>query len=122
MDQKTKAILLIAHGSPRNEANDFVIKLSTDIEELASTTVQPAFLSGNPISIDEAAAQLVKKKFLSITILPFFLAPGLHLQDDIPRILNELKNKYPQITINCMEALGSWHELKELIASRIKTK
>ena len=118
--KSTSAVLFIAHGSPRKEANDFIIELCKQIEPLAATRVQPAFLNDKVISIHDGCNLLLNEGFKFIEIFPFFLAPGEHIQTDIPRLIESLRTNHPEVVFTQLNTFGLWPELPAMIASYFK--
>lgn len=48
-----------------------------------------------------------KKGARFIHVLPLFLAPGKHMQKDIPKIIAEFSRRYPQVQVELADFLGS---------------
>ena len=115
-----KGLLLIAHGSPRKEANDEFLVLAEKIRERTSDLiVQHAFLDCASPDIPHAIDSLEKNGAKAITILPFFLVHGLHTSKDIPRIVDEKKKAYPALKFKILEPVGAWPEIIEMITARL---
>lgn len=110
-----KGILLIAHGSPRQEANEEFIKLVDAIRrEKKDCLVQGSFLEGTP-NIPEGIEILIEKGVSKITVLPYFLVGGKHTATDIPAILDQKKKEHPQIKFNLMPHIGAGNALLPVI-------
>ncbi|EKD41549.1 MAG: cobalamin (vitamin B12) biosynthesis CbiX protein [uncultured bacterium] len=113
--KQNKGILFVAHGSPNKEANDFIIDLAHQLADESKMAITPAFLNGNPVSIEEGFKNLVKKGLNKIDIFPYFLTPGGHTQRDIPALVENLKIQYPSIQINLLEPIGLQKPILEFI-------
>lgn len=85
---KKKGVLVIAHGSRNSEANDAVIVLVERLKvHLETGLVEAGFLElANP-SIPEGINTLAAKGMEELVVYPFFLARGVHLKRDVPRIV-----------------------------------
>lgn len=116
---KKEAIILLAHGSPRIEANEFILLLCQKIERVSGLPIRAAFLNEKIIKIDSVVESLIKEGYNHIKVFPYFLVPGDHTTTDIPAIYNRLKQSYPQVEINLIEAFGLSQQLPELIATLI---
>ncbi len=111
-----ECILLIAHGSRANLANEEVAALANQLAEETGTHVEVAFLDkiaqpNIPEMIDKIAASGTQK----IIVLPYFLNTGMHVQRDIPEIVSASQKKYPQLAISIKEHFGSSGHVLELL-------
>lgn len=113
--KKNKGILFIAHGSPKKEANDFIVNLVSKLSKQTKIEIFSAFLNGKPIGIKEGFETLLKKGIKEIDIFPYFLTPGGHTQRDIPDIVEDLKIKYPTIIIKLLKPIGLQKSFFELL-------
>lgn len=112
-----KSLLLIAHGSPRKQANDEIIKLARKIRARKPRpyVIQHAFLDCASPNISQGIDLLVQKGTKKITVLPFFLVSGKHTQIDIPKILKEKRKQHKGLTIHLKKPLGQLPEMIDLI-------
>ena len=87
---KKKGVLVVAHGSRNSEANDAVIALAERLKVLLETgLVEAGFLELAKPSIPEGIGALAAKGVEELIVYPFFLARGVHIKKDIPRIVEE---------------------------------
>ncbi|MBX7149641.1 CbiX/SirB N-terminal domain-containing protein [bacterium] len=115
-----KALLLIAHGSPRTQANDDFIKLALSVQKLTPQfCVEACFLDSAVPSIPTALKKLIDQKITEIKVLPYFLVEGKHITTDIPQILEREKENYPHLKIDLLKHFGSMETIPQLIASLI---
>ena len=78
------ALLLIAHGSRRPEANaDNHLMAQTLAAQDAYHAVVPAFLELAEPNIERGAAQCIAQGAERVILLPFFLSAGTHVVDDL---------------------------------------
>jgi sirohydrochlorin ferrochelatase len=54
---------------------------------------ETAFLEAAPL-LKDAVASLAKRGVESILVLPYFLTLGIHLQRDLPRLVDGLEREY----------------------------
>lgn len=111
-------VTFIAHGSPKQEANDFLRRLIAEISD-GSTAVNLGFLGPGSPSIPEALELQIKKGAKSIRVIPLFLIPGKHLVHDISAIIEGVKTRYPSVEIKREEFVGNLPEFKHLLKSLI---
>jgi sirohydrochlorin ferrochelatase len=117
-----KALLIVAHGSRRKESNEEVRRLSARIKENsgpAFDVVASAFLEISCPQVDSAVADLVDAGATSIQIFPYFLSAGIHVINDIPRLVDEEKKNYPGVHFDILPHLGALNGLSTLIISQI---
>jgi sirohydrochlorin ferrochelatase len=82
-----KYLLLIAHGSRRQSANDEIIHLAERVAALENNDfdgVVTAFLEMADPNIHEGVARCVEQGASHIVVVPYFLAGGNHVSKDIP--------------------------------------
>ena len=117
-----KALLIVAHGSRRKESNEEVRRLSARIKENsgpAFDAVVSAFLEISSPQVDSAVADLVDAGATSIQIFPYFLSAGTHVVKDIPKLIEEEREKYPAIHFDILPHLGALNGLSTLILTQI---
>jgi sirohydrochlorin cobaltochelatase len=78
--------------------------------------VELAFLDFMTPKLEEAVDVLAAKGVAAITIFPLFMAPGGHLKNDLPRIVEDLRIAHPGVPIAIQTAVGEVPEILEAIA------
>lgn len=76
--------------------------------ELAEPTIEQAIET----CIDNGAHRIV--------IAPYFLSRGRHIQEDIPSLVREAQEKYPDIVCIIAEPIGVDPLLAQLIENRVE--
>ncbi|MGB9711262.1 MAG: sirohydrochlorin chelatase [Thermodesulfovibrio sp.] len=115
-------IIIVAHGSPKEEAN----KLKEFAKTFAITLkmrpdqVKYAYLKFSNPSLEEVLLECVKEKAKTIIVHPLFLFSGGHVISEIPEIIAKFKKNYPDIEINVTKPLGLHEKLIEIIKERIE--
>ena len=105
------ALLIIAHGSrlfsSNEEIKNLTLFLDKKFKKKQNLVVKHCFLELEPPNILETITNLVEvQQIKKIYTYPYFLTAGRHVKEDIPRILDKLKKKYPQIEIVKLDYLG----------------
>lgn len=113
-----KSLLLVAHGSRRGESNQEVAIITNSLRdqiqgEFAAT--QHAFLELAEPSISQAIDDLIENGAQEIVVLPYFLSAGRHVHEDIPTIVADKRNQYPQVKLVLAPYLGEAVELIEVL-------
>jgi sirohydrochlorin ferrochelatase len=112
-------LLLIAHGSRRSSSNDEVRRLTALLGEKVLHRFDAtlcAFLELAEPSIPDAIQCCVDSGAEEIIILPYFLAAGRHVTEDIPTIVAAKKAQHPTIDIQMIAHLGDSPGLVDLLA------
>ena len=104
-----KALLIVAHGSRKEESNSEIFELAKKIASKVNSfdMVEACFLEIAKPSIPEGIETCVSNKATEILIMPYFLAAGRHVLEDIPSIVDEEKVKYSDILIKSLPYFGS---------------
>jgi sirohydrochlorin ferrochelatase len=115
------ALLLIAHGSRHQEANDDLHALVEDLRKAgAYAIVEASFLELAEPSIDMAGTACVGQGAERVILLPYFLSAGVHVKRDLQRHRDELAQQFPGVEFLLAPPLG-WHPLlREIVTQRAK--
>ena len=113
-----QALVLIAHGSRRQASNQEVMNLALRLQQSASDRYQlikAGFLEIAEPSIPEAIETCIESGATSIVVVPYFLAAGRHVAEDIPHIVKPVAEQHPEITIRISEHIGMSDSMTRLI-------
>ena len=115
-----RAILLVDHGSRRNQANEQLERMAELVAERAPDAIvhfahmeiaEPDIARG----VDACAADGADE----IVVHPYFLAPGNHSASDIPRLVREAAARHPGLRVSVSEPLGLHPKLVDVILDRV---
>lgn len=119
---RSNALLIVAHGS-RKEASNLEVKLLTQkLESFVQyryDTVKSAFLEFAEPNLEESMMACINEGATHVVILPYFLASGNHVSQDIPRIVDMMKQEYPNVTITLKGHLGSAPGMPSLLSTLV---
>jgi sirohydrochlorin ferrochelatase len=116
----SRAIVLVDHGSRRSEANAQLEALAARVREREpGTLVATAHLEVEPPDIAEALAECARAGALDVVLLPWFLSPGRHTAEDIPRSVARACARHPGLRVRIGEPLGLDPRLVEVAMARI---
>jgi len=105
-----KALLIVAHGSRREESNDEIRALTKTLATQVTEhfdLVDSAFLELASPLIPDGIQSLVDRGAQHVQILPYFLARGTHVADDIPAEVAKAQAVNPSITMALSQYLGA---------------
>ena len=117
-------ILIAGHGSPRKEANNL-----EHVASLLHNTIHPgcrdacvrtAYLQFAKPDIMEAINSCVNDGANRIIIHPYFLSSGMHVTADIPAIVKEAGEKFPNVEFIYTEPLGVHNKMAHIVLERIQ--
>jgi sirohydrochlorin ferrochelatase len=113
------ALLLIAHGSRRPDANADLEHLVGQLRERGRfLVVEPSYLEFAEPTILDGAARCVAQGAGRLILLPYFLSAGVHVQRDLAGLRDELGRRYPHVEVRLAEPLGRHPLLAEVVAQR----
>ena len=113
-----QALVLIAHGSRRQASNQEVLDLAMRLRQPAGDRYQlikAGFLEIAEPSIPEAIETCIQSGATSIVVVPYFLAAGRHVAEDIPHIVPPVAAPPPQDTLRLSAHIGMSDSMTRLI-------
>lgn len=113
-----KSLLLIAHGSRRQESNQEIAELCASLKHKTQAQfaeTEYAFLELAQPSIEDAVDALVAKGAQQIVVLPYFLSAGRHVHEDIPAIIAEKQKQHGNVELQMAPYLGEASELVDVL-------
>jgi sirohydrochlorin ferrochelatase len=117
----TTGLILFAHGSRIESANEGVRDIAARLSRAAAVEhVLPAFLELGHPDLAGAAATLAKQGVARIVIIPYFLTLGLHLERDLPQLVEALRAAHPTIDIRVTPPLEGHLGLLDILLDRWK--
>jgi sirohydrochlorin ferrochelatase len=113
-----QALVLIAHGSRRQASNQEVNDLAYRLQQVASDRyqlIEAGFLEIAAPSIPEAIEACIEFGATSVVVVPYFLAAGRHVAEDIPEIVKPVAERHPDVRIRISEHIGLSDAMTRLI-------
>lgn len=110
-------VLVIAHGSRRDESNTEIHDLVARLRNSCSlfTGIDYAFLEIAKPSIQDALRQQILEGALDIVVLPYFLSAGRHVVSDIPEQVGQVSVEFPNIKIKIAPYLGASKKIDQML-------
>ncbi|CAN5552262.1 hypothetical protein BH09PLA1_BH09PLA1_23120 [soil metagenome] len=116
-------IIIVDHGSRRDESNRMLEEIASLFANRFNESygiVEPAHMELAEPSIATAYAQCVQRGANRIVVAPFFLGPGKHWTQDIPRLTLEAAAKFPETKYHITPTLGIDDLILELLNKRVQ--
>lgn len=118
-----KTLILFAHGARDPEwarpVQAVAQRLQTENPDLPVVIAFLEFMSPTlPEAIDAIVRQLGDMT-QQIDILPFFIAQGGHLRQEVPVMLSEIREQHPKLQLRLLPPLGELPSVQDAIANAI---
>ena len=115
------AAILVDHGSRRAESNELLERITAEFQRATRIQiVEPAHMELADPSIHAAFGRCVEQGAERIVVFPYFLGPGRHWDEDIPRLAAEASERYGGVPYLVTAPLGLDDLMLQLIAKRIE--
>ncbi len=119
MEPQLTALLLIAHGSRRPEANaDLVYVAEAMWERGRYPIVQVSYLELAEPGIEAGGVLCVERGATTVILLPYFLSPGKHMVEDLTAARDRLRERFPDVRFTLAEPLGRHPLLLDVLEQR----
>jgi sirohydrochlorin ferrochelatase len=117
------ALLLIAHGSRRTEANADLEFIAGEVRSRESFGhVQVSYLELAEPNIERGGELCVEQGADTVVMLPYFLSPGIHVVEDLVAARDQLSARFPNVTFRLAEPLGRHPKLVEIVLERASSE
>jgi sirohydrochlorin ferrochelatase len=115
-----KAILLIDHGSRRDEANEMLGDVARMLQGKAGadTIVKYAHMELAEPTIEQGFAECVKAGATEVVAFPYMLSPGRHSTSDIPNMVADAARGFPGVEFRVTRAFEIHEKLGDIILER----
>ena len=117
MNTPARAVVLFAHGSrdplwrtPIDAVAEEIRRQSPDV------AVRCAFLELMAPDLDSTVEALISEGHTAIRVVPMFLGIGRHAREDLPQLVDALRQRHPALTLDLQPAVGEQAEMTRCIA------
>src|SRR5690242_16037112 len=113
------ALILFAHGSRVESANDGVRAVARDLAQMGSfRIVATAFLELGRPDLAGAVSALASQGIQRIVVIPYFLTLGLHMERDLPQLLAGIRQAHPGLDVRVAPPLEGHPGLVSVLLER----
>lgn len=115
-------LILLAHGS-----RDAMWRQPIEAVQQVIARQQPelpclcAYLDACAPDLPSAAAELLAQGINHFTVFPLFLGTGKHAREDIPRLIDALRQQHPHCHFEVLTAAGEDPRVTALLADMVLT-
>jgi len=115
------AYIVFAHGSSVETANEALREVARQAAGRGNwRAFAAAFLEGGRPTLADAIEDLAARSESRFVVIPYFLTLGLHLQRDLPRLIEDIQRKHPAIEIEVTEPLDGHPGMVDALVDRAK--
>lgn len=114
------AVMIVDHGSRRDESNRMLLAVADAFRRHGKwSIVEPAHMELAEPSIATAFGRCVRQGAGLVIVFPYFLAPGRHWHEDIPRLVADAASTHPDVRHLVTAPLGLHALLLQVMDERI---
>lgn len=116
----TTGIIIVDHGSRRTASNDMLLQAVAAFKsESHYAIVEPAHMELAEPDISAAYHRCVQQGARRVIVFPYFLSPGRHWNQDIPRLVEAAAQHHPGTEWMVTAPFGLHPQMSQIIADRI---
>jgi sirohydrochlorin cobaltochelatase len=113
-----RAVIVFAHGSRDPLWRKPVEAVAAQVQALAPDVLATcAYLELSEPTLPEAAARLVATGVTDIRVLPLFFGMGKHAREDLPMLMQSLREEYTDTRFSLLPTAGENPKLLALLAT-----
>jgi sirohydrochlorin ferrochelatase len=117
----TLGVIVVDHGSRRNESNDMLLRVVAMFRRMCDySIVEPAHMELAEPTIAQAFDRCVEQGAEIVIVHPYFLLPGRHWDEDIPRLAAEAAARHEDVPYLVTAPLGVHEVMMRIMDDRIQ--
>lgn len=114
------AVLLMAHGSRRADANADLEELARRVREQGGyAIVEVSYLEIAEPSIPAGGRHCVARGANRVLMLPYFLSAGRHVTEDLQAFQRQLATEFPTVEFELCPPLGLHPLMTQIVLDRL---
>lgn len=119
-DMQREGVILVDHGSRFEAANAMLLDVAATLQVRApDLIIHVAHMEIAPPTIADAYAACVQDGARTVVVHPYFLVPGQHAMQDIPRQAAEAAVEFPDVPHRVSPPLGLHPAIADVILARV---
>ena len=118
---KHTGYIVFGHGSTLESANDAVRAVAAEMGRRGGyAAVETAFLESGKPDLRGAVDILAGCGLTHIIVIPYFLTLGMHLQRDLPRLVEQIRLVHPAVKIQVTPPLDGHPAMLDALLGRAR--
>ena len=119
-EERHIGLIVVDHGSRRGASNEMLETMTSMIAGVVPyEIVEPAHMELAEPSIATAFDRCVTRGARMVVVSPYFLLPGRHWDQDIPRLTADAAERHPNIPFLVAAPLGLHPLMARVVESRV---
>lgn len=111
-------IILFGHGARNPEYIEPFRRIRTSVERLKpDAAVEIGFLELTQPPLEASIECLVRRGVRQIRIVPIFFAPGRHVLKDLPQLLTNALDRFPEVEFEVADCVGEVDAVVDAMAA-----
>jgi sirohydrochlorin ferrochelatase len=120
-DRRDLGVIVVDHGSQRAESNALLVDVVNHFAQATGLPiVEPAHMELAEPSIATAFGRCASRGATTVVVFPYFLLPGRHWHDDIPRLAADAARQHPGVRYLVTAPFGLHPLMAEVMRDRIQ--
>ncbi|MEK7391557.1 MAG: CbiX/SirB N-terminal domain-containing protein [Fibrobacterota bacterium] len=115
-----KAVVILGHGSRAPGASEAMEQVAAILRTRRVERIEVAHMELAEPSLRAALELLHHDGIRHVVLVPYFLHHGIHLREDIPGILDEVRTRLPDLQIDMAPHLGYDDALVDVVEKRLE--
>ena len=114
--------MITAHGSRKKKSNEEIFKLAKKVAGLRThdfDSVSTAFIQFTEPLLPDEIEKLADRNAEKIIVFPYFIGAGSHVMKDIPDIIYDASEAYPDIRFSVTAHIGGLDGIEHLIVDEV---
>jgi len=120
VEGKGTFVVVFAHGSSVPEANHSIALLAAEVSRKAGLPAIAAFLELAQPDLAAALDQVSAARARRVVIVPCFLTMGVHVREDLPRLIQQQRARFPGIELVLGQSLEGHPGVARLLIDRVQ--
>ena len=114
------AVVVLGHGSRAPGASDAMERVASILRARRGERIEVAHMELSEPSLVAVLERLHADGFRRVVLVPYFLHRGIHLREDVPGILDEVRSRLPDLEIVTAPHLGYDDALVDVVEKRLE--
>lgn len=114
------AVVVLGHGSRAPGASEAMERIASILRARRGGRIETAHMELADPSLAAVLERLHSDGFRRVVLVPYFLHHGIHLREDIPGILDEVRSRLPDLEIVTAPHLGYDDALVDVVERRLE--
>ena len=116
-----QAVIVLAHGSRNFRANQAFLEMVEDAgRKSGMMNIFGAFFSLADPGLEDVVHSLCREGIEKISVFPYFLLDGSHVEKDIPERVRVMGEKFPQVRFDILNSLEHEPLMRSIVAERAR--